>query len=76
MSECQNYKHHTLCWDCAKAIGDCSWSRSLIPVKGWKAIPTFNGCPTSYIVRECPEFVRDAQCGGLKRYREEEHDGK
>lgn len=71
----QNYANHTLCWDCKNATGDCNWSRSLIPVRGWKATPTYNKCQTSYIVRECPEFVRDAQGGGLKRYRKEDVNG-
>jgi hypothetical protein len=62
-------KHSTLCWDCEKACGKCSWSREFVPVKGWKAIPTklfqyttgkgrkriayYTG---SFDVYECPEF--------------------
>lgn len=71
----QNCISYTLCWDCKNACGGCRWSDSLIPVKGWKATPTYNKCQTSYIVKECPEFIRDAQGGGLKRYRKEEHNG-
>ena len=65
-----NYaKHSTLCWDCDKACGKCSWSKELKPVKGWKAVPTKvkNGFTTfkgtknfsivdSFDVYDCPEF--------------------
>ena len=28
----------TICWDCKKATtGECSWSKNLKPVDGWKA---------------------------------------
>jgi len=53
----------TLCWKCANACGDCSWSNHWehLPVPGWKAVPTemrndFR-VAVSYIVTECPEFV-------------------
>ncbi len=62
-------KHSTLCWECEKAGGKCSWSRSFTPVDGWKAIPTKilnqseneeKGRQASYTdsfdVYECPEF--------------------
>lgn len=65
----------TLCWDCRNACGDCKWSKYLIPVKGWKATPIYNKRQTSYVVMECPEFIRDAQGGGLRRYRKEEANG-
>ena len=61
----------TLCWDCARATGKCPWSDRLVPVKGWVAEKTkpSNSKPyVSYIVRECPGFVRDALRAGLKRY--------
>lgn len=47
-----------LCWDCAKATGRCSWSRTLTPVKGWYAVPSAKpGCSTYHIV-DCPLFER------------------
>lgn len=76
MTQYQNYANYTLCWDCKNATGDCNWSKSLIPVKGWKATPTYNKHQTSYIVKECPEFIRDARGGGLKRYRKEDENGE
>ena len=65
----------TLCWDCAKAIGGCSWSKRLRPVAGWKIIPTRKTSSdgrnyASCIVLDCPEFKRDAVNNGLKRYKE------
>lgn len=57
-------KPKTLCWDCANAVPDkrghgCSWSRDLIPVKGWVATKgQYN--QSSYRVEKCPEFVVDA----------------
>lgn len=62
----------TICWDCKKATGGCSWADRLQPVEGWKAEPTekasFRGEPLkSFLVKECPEFKRDAMNGGLKR---------
>ena len=78
----------TKCWDCAKATGGCSWSNSFEPVKGWVAVPTKvkihkSKNPTeemirdnsSYVVIDCPEFLRDAYNNGLKRYIEgEDHE--
>ena len=54
-------KKTTLCWDCQKATGKCSWSEKLIPVEGWTAEPTYTASSDmhSYRVIECPEFVRD-----------------
>jgi len=57
----------TSCWCCQNAVPSatrgCSWSRSLTPVKGWKAKLTshlYDGKEkTSYAVRWCPEFIRD-----------------
>ena len=66
---CGKTKHDTLCWDCAKATGKCSWSKNFVPVEGWEADPTKvkNGFITwkgrkifslvdSFDVHECPEF--------------------
>lgn len=61
----------TLCWDCARATGGCSWSDSLQPVEGWNAVETKkNTLFQSYIVRDCPLFIRDAIRGGSARYKE------
>lgn len=47
----------TLCTDCGKACGWCSWSKEGEPVKGWTAEKTRKG----YSVKECPEFVSDRE---------------
>lgn len=66
----------TLCWDCAKACGGCSWSANGKPVKGWLAmgrmIRDVHGAYTwqSYMVISCPKFKRDAWSGGQRRLRE------
>ena len=54
----------TLCWECKRACGGCSWSRDFKPVRGWKAektkIARFKDANAdSYIVKECPLFVQD-----------------
>ena len=58
-------KHDTICWECEKASGGCSWSRDFIPVEGWNAVPTkiqqrnSDGKSISidsFDVVECPEF--------------------
>ena len=53
----------TLCWDCQKATGGCSWSRNLTPVEGWEAKQIkvkgnfyTNEVLDSYVVTNCPEF--------------------
>lgn len=61
--------HATICWECAKACGGCSWSEYAVyePVPGWKALPGKIQEIDTWVVLECPEFVRDAEPGGLKR---------
>ncbi len=57
----------SLCFDCYNATGGCSWSKFLIPVKGWVAEKTsdeYGGC---YRVDSCPQFARDAFEGGQTR---------
>lgn len=58
-------RKETLCWDCAKNGGLCSWSKNFTPVEGWEAIPTkiqargaYNGYGEidSYKVINCPKF--------------------
>lgn len=73
-------RKHTKCWDCAKATGGCSWSDHLIPVQGWAAVPTElkNSKMSvvedgSYIVIDCPLFIRDAEDGGMVRIKQTEN---
>lgn len=52
------------CWTCAKACGKngkwCSWSRDLIPVKGWEAVPsTVRKKEKSYRILYCPEYEEE-----------------
>lgn len=53
----------TLCWDCQRAIGGCSWAHRGKPVEGWKAEPTIihesDGDFDSYLVVSCPKFKPD-----------------
>ena len=54
----------SLCWDCKKALWQCSWSAKFVPVDGWTAIRrdlrVAEGTKTeSYFVLDCPEFVHD-----------------
>ena len=64
----------TICWGCAKATGNCSWSDypNPKPVKGWRAVRNDiqhkDGTSVeSYIVIECPEFIKDAEEYGQTR---------
>ena len=75
-------KPHSICWDCANACGECSWSDHWKhePVNGWNAIrndlKTKEGDTTeSYIVIECPEFIRDAYGYGAERKRRTDDEG-
>ena len=70
-------RNHTICWECANACGGCSWSEHMnhTPVPGWRAtrrdVVTKGGESTeSYIVHDCPQFVRDAYENGQKRGKE------
>ena len=72
-----NYTQKTICWDCRKARGGCTWSAELEPVEGWEAEPTVRKPGTkdemhSFIVYDCPEFERDAWNGGAERLAEHE----
>ena len=59
-------KHDTICWECKKNGGMCSWSRSFTPVEGWIATPTVlqggygakNPIINSFDVYSCPEFIK------------------
>lgn len=60
-------KEPSLCWDCRRAVGGCSWSRSFQPVEGWEAEPTRLALcregkqyvTSSFYVTRCPLFERD-----------------
>lgn len=74
MSEQGKKGQPTLCWDCHNATGGCPWSDNGKPVKGWtaKEVQKTNGKPYStYIIYDCPLFIRDAINGGLKKYKGE-----
>lgn len=76
---CTRKPKNTICWECRKATGGCSWSEYKVnrPVAGWAVMPTNINGIESYIVLECPEFERDAEPGGLKRLsRREQNDRK
>lgn len=57
----------TLCWECARAYGGCSWSAKFEPVRGWRAekmsrVRRRCGAEEeweSYDVLECPEFEQE-----------------
>ena len=68
MSDNLYTKRHTLCWECGRACGGCSWSSRFEPVEGWVALPVKQAYGSdSYIVAECPMFVRDAIDHGVHR---------
>ena len=58
-------KQDTLCWECGKNGGKCSWSKDFTPVENWRAIPTQiqakghaggRNHVDSFRVLECPEY--------------------
>lgn len=57
------YSNDQLCFSCAKACGNCSWSSQLIPVDGWIAENTVlpNGIE-SFAISKCPEYEFDGLC--------------
>lgn len=64
----------TICWNCANACGGCSWSDHWVhePIEGWTAVRRditnkFGENVESYIVFDCPEFIRDAYDGGSRK---------
>ncbi len=70
-------KRMTKCWDCALACGgtiggtSCPWARRLRPVPGWLAEAAKIKFGTrlmsdTFIVIDCPLFIRDGYNGGLK----------
>lgn len=57
----------TICWNCKKSSGKCSWSADFTPVDGWDAAPTIIGedyAPVdSFLVKSCPQFEKNARKG-------------
>ena len=51
----------TLCWECARAYGLCSWSKFFLPVEGWEATPTQNKRTTSFRVHSCPLLIKEKE---------------
>lgn len=54
----------SICGDCAKSVGLCSWSSSLRPVDGWYAEEAprrlcSGKLVTGYAVKCCPLFEKD-----------------
>ena len=55
----------TLCWDCENSVlRGCSWFECFKPVEGWNADKQLVDGQVSYLVKECPLFVRDAYKNG------------
>ena len=53
----------SICNNCARSVGFCSWSSKLKPVEGWEAVQSFDvdGNPYSYCVRKCPLYMADGE---------------
>lgn len=55
-----NLLNDTICWECKKSGGLCSWSHASVPVEGWEAKDTWVKFPEkvvpSYCVLRRPEF--------------------
>ncbi len=59
---------YTLCWDCENSVKKgCKWAKKFKPIDGWTAEETNKG----YLVRDCPEFIRDSWGKGQYRTVEE-----
>lgn len=66
MAKTESRGMSNICFMCAKACGNCAWSRSFEPVPSWKAKPTkikfsrgkMRYEVDSYWIVWCPEFVR------------------
>lgn len=55
----------TLCWDCENSVlKGCTWHDHFEPVEGWDAEKQLVDGQISYLVKECPQFVRDAYKSG------------
>ena len=79
-------KCETLCWNCKRATNgegfECPWAARGKPVKGWKAeegaifeIPIHNSHgfreEQSYIVLECPLYIKDKKYETLADFLDE-----
>ena len=53
----------SICNNCARSVGFCSWSSKLEPVEGWDAVQSYDpdGKPYSYCVRKCPLYMADGE---------------
>lgn len=58
-------KKSSICLDCKKSGGNCSWSSKFIPVEGWDAEFVEGSKKAvrlpSYRVKSCPEFQKDRE---------------
>ena len=57
-----DFHPESLCFRCGNCLDGCSWSRSFVPVEGWRAEPNYINSDEaeSYHVIECPLYVPDA----------------
>lgn len=55
----------TICGECKRSAGRCSWSAKFVPVEGWTAIPSKvvgkHGYTDTYIVTSCPKFEENVR---------------
>lgn len=67
MATFSGIKKSSICLDCKKSGGNCSWSSKFIPVEGWDAEYIEGGMSgnstrlPSYHVKSCPEFQKDRE---------------
>ena len=54
-------KKSSICLDCKKSVGLCSWYHSFVPVEGWKAeeVEGSGYRLPSFRVIDCPEFEKE-----------------
>ena len=58
------HRKESLCWECYRSTHfkefPCPWAHKFIPVDGWNATPTVrNGGGDSFLVKECPIYMKD-----------------
>lgn len=55
----------TICGNCKRSSGRCSWSAKFVPVEGWEAIPSRvagnSGYQDTYIVLSCPKYEENTR---------------
>lgn len=59
------------CWTCMRSLPGrgCEWADKLIPVKGWKAVPTVKSSAKrygnrplcSFRISYCPKYVKEEE---------------